>query len=100
DNRLSCGNKVKPVCIQSIGALAVKLDRAVRHSHSVTVKNRTFILLAALLCGGAIARAAEPEKAVVQIIGFIQPPSFDAPWRFELVHRAGGSGFVIKTGKG
>ena len=51
-------------------------------------------------CCAVAAFAADPEKSVVQIIGFIQPPSWEAPWRFDPVHRAGGSGFVIKTGKG
>jgi S1-C subfamily serine protease len=59
------------------------------------------ILLAAFLSSAVIyGEAAEPEKSVIQIIGFIQPPSWDSPWRFEPVHRAGGSGFVIKTSKG
>src|SRR2546423_5596253 len=58
-----------------------------------------FVLLAAFLSAIAAA-AAEPEKSVIQIIGFIQPPSWDSPWRFEPVHRAGGSGFVIKTSRG
>jgi S1-C subfamily serine protease len=54
---------------------------------------------AAWLCALTLS-AAEPEKSVIQIIGFIQPPSWDSPWRFEPVQRAGGSGFVIKTSKG
>jgi S1-C subfamily serine protease len=41
-------------------------------------------------------RAAEPERSVIQIFSFIQQPVWDAPWRFESVHRAGGTGFVIK----
>src|ERR1041385_7882751 len=40
--------------------------------------------------------AAEPERSVIQIMAFIQQPVWDAPWRFEAVHRAGGTGFVIK----
>ena len=44
--------------------------------------------------------AAEPEKSVIHITGYIQPPSWEAPWRFEPVHRAGGSGFIVKTSKG
>jgi S1-C subfamily serine protease len=44
----------------------------------------------------AACAAADPEKSVVQIISFMQQPSWDAPWRFDSVRRAGGSGFVIK----
>ena len=44
----------------------------------------------------APARAAEPERSVIQISAFIQQPVWDAPWRFEAVHHAGGTGFVIK----
>jgi len=77
----------------------VKLDPAFSDSHSVTVKNRMCIFLAAVFCTTTLW-AGEPEKSVIQIIGFIQPPSFDSPWRFDPVHRAGGSGFVIKTGRG
>ena len=40
--------------------------------------------------------ASDPERSVVQIIVFIKQPVWDAPWRFEAVQRAGGSGFVIK----
>ncbi len=39
---------------------------------------------------------AEPEKSVVRITTFTQQPVFDAPWRFESVRRASGSGFVIR----
>jgi S1-C subfamily serine protease len=44
----------------------------------------------------AATRSAEPERSVIQIFSFIQQPVWDAPWRFESVHRAGGTGFVIK----
>jgi S1-C subfamily serine protease len=40
--------------------------------------------------------AAEPERSVIQISTFSQPPVHDAPWRFEPLRREGGSGFVIK----
>jgi len=43
--------------------------------------------------------AAEPEKSVISIINFSQTPVWDAPWRFEPVQRATGSGFVIKGQK-
>ncbi|MGC8744753.1 MAG: PDZ domain-containing protein [Verrucomicrobiia bacterium] len=40
--------------------------------------------------------AAEPEKSVIQIINFSQQPVWDAPWRFDVLRRSSGSGFVIK----
>ena len=40
--------------------------------------------------------AADPEKSVIQITTFSQQPIWDAPWRFDLVRRASGSGFVIR----
>jgi S1-C subfamily serine protease len=58
------------------------------------------------LCCGVVAllssstQGAEPEKSVIQISTFSQQPVWDAPWRFEPVRRAGGSGFVIRTSKG
>lgn len=58
------------------------------------LKSLFFALLAAALV--LPARAAEPERSVIQIITFSQQPSWDAPWRFEAVRRSGGSGFVIK----
>lgn len=39
---------------------------------------------------------AEPEKSVIRIATFSQLPVWDAPWRFESVRRASGSGFVIR----
>src|SRR4051794_22023602 len=45
---------------------------------------------------GACALGAELERSVIQIMAFIQQPVWDAPWRFDAVHRAGGTGFVIK----
>ena len=55
-------------------------------------------LLALFLVLGCLAacQAAEPERSVIQIITFSQQPAFDAPWRFNPVQRAGGSGFVIR----
>jgi S1-C subfamily serine protease len=67
--------------------------------HSWTVNKRILFLFGAVFCAATVI-AADPEKSVIQIIGFIQPPSWEAPWRFEPVHRAGGSGFIIKTSKG
>jgi S1-C subfamily serine protease len=51
------------------------------------------LLLAAWL---SPCHAADPEKSVIQITTFAQQPVWDAPWRFDAVRRAGGSGFVIK----
>jgi S1-C subfamily serine protease len=45
-------------------------------------------------------RGAEPEKSVIQITTFSQQPVWDAPWRFDAVRRAGGSGFLIRTKNG
>ena len=42
------------------------------------------------------ARAAEPEKSVVQIFVASQLPVWDAPWRFESIRRSSGTGFLIK----
>ncbi len=57
------------------------------------------VLMASLLAaalGAATGWGADPERSVIQIMTFSQPPVFDAPWRFEPVRRNGGSGFVIK----
>src|SRR5689334_15417381 len=51
--------------------------------------------LLALFCLN-LARAADPERSVIQIFTFAQQPIWDAPWRFDAVRRMGGSGFVIK----
>lgn len=54
-------------------------------------------LIAILLCLGAqLGLAIEPERSVIQIFTFRQEPDWTAPWRFDAVQRAGGSGFVIK----
>jgi S1-C subfamily serine protease len=58
----------------------------------VLKKVALFFLTAAWLSG----YAADPERSVIQIINFSQPPVWDAPWRFEPVRHLGGSGFVIK----
>jgi S1-C subfamily serine protease len=42
------------------------------------------------------AQGAEPEKSVIQITTFSQQPVWDAPWRFDSVRKASGSGFVIR----
>ncbi len=40
--------------------------------------------------------ATEPERSAIQILTYRQEPDWSAPWRFDAVQRAGGSGFVIK----
>ena len=53
--------------------------------------------IAALLVGwGWQGLAAEPERSAIQILTYRQEPDWSAPWRFDAVQRAGGSGFVIK----
>ena len=54
-------------------------------------------ILIVLLLAVAVrpARAAEPERSVIQIITFSQQPVWDSPWRFDSVRRSRGSGFVI-----
>lgn len=42
------------------------------------------------------ARAADPEKAVVQIFTFSQEADWDEPWKFSPLRRSSGTGFVIK----
>jgi S1-C subfamily serine protease len=42
------------------------------------------------------ARAANPERSVIQITTFSQQPLWDTPWRFDQVRKASGTGFVIK----
>jgi S1-C subfamily serine protease len=55
------------------------------------------LLLAISLCSTAsLALGADPERSVIQIVSFVQQPVWDAPWRFDSVRHAGGSGFVIK----
>ncbi len=63
---------------------------------------RCIVLLSLLALLGVLpgVKSAEPEKSVIQITTFSQQPSWDAPWRFDAVRRAGGSGFVIRTAQG
>lgn len=49
-----------------------------------------------LIAGAQLGLALEPERSVIQIFTFRQEPDWTAPWRFDAVQRAGGSGFVIK----
>jgi len=49
-----------------------------------------------LICATSRGLAAETERSVIQILDFRQEPDWSAPWRFDAVQRAGGSGFVIK----
>jgi S1-C subfamily serine protease len=59
------------------------------------VFQRTVICLL-LICATALGFAADTERSVIQILIFMQDPDWSAPWRFDAVQRAGGSGFVIK----
>ena len=71
------------------------IDRTADHSHVPRVLKR--LTLALLTVASLLAaNGAEPERSVIQIITFMQQPAWDAPWRFDTVRRAGGSGFVIK----
>ena len=71
------------------------LDHSERSPHFAIVLRTILILL--LFSGScSFASGAEPEKSVIQIICASQQPVWDAPWRFDSVRRAGGSGFVIK----
>lgn len=54
-------------------------------------------VIVALLVGSVVyGFAAEPERSAIQILTYRQEPDWSAPWRFDAVQRAGGSGFVIK----
>ncbi len=53
-------------------------------------------MVAALLVGMAQGFAIAPERSVVQIYIFMQKPDWTAPWRYDPVQSASGSGFVIK----
>lgn len=55
------------------------------------------IFIAAVLWFGVVhVPAIEPERSVVQIYIFMQKPDWTAPWRYDPVQSASGSGFVIK----
>jgi S1-C subfamily serine protease len=59
----------------------------------VFLKNAiTSLLISSVVYGFA----AEPERSAIQILTYRQEPDWSAPWRFDAVQRAGGSGFVIK----
>lgn len=64
------------------------------------LNSRKLICLGILGMLSVRSQAAEPEKSVIQVSTFSQQPVWDAPWRFDPVRRAGGSGFVIRTSKG
>lgn len=54
-------------------------------------------VIVALLVGAVVPGfAVEPERSAIQILTYRQEPDWSAPWRFDAVQRAGGSGFVIK----
>src|SRR5262249_39098885 len=78
----------------------VLLDHRENRFHFPTVLRPIFLCLGLIACVVWPARGAEPEKSVIQITTFSQQRVWDAPWRFDAVRRAGGSGFVIRTPKG
>ena len=49
-----------------------------------------------LLLVAGLGFALEPERSAIQILTYRQEPDWAAPWRFDAVQRAGGSGFVIR----
>ena len=61
------------------------------------IKKILYLLL--LSCLMAQGDTAAPEKSVIQIMNFSQEPVWDAPWRFDAIHKSSGSGFVIKGKK-
>lgn len=71
------------------------LDHWGHRYHFLQVPKKILIVLV-LVAALMSSRAADPERSVIQIITFSQQPVWDAPWRFDSVRRAGGSGFVIK----
>ncbi len=66
------------------------------HFFRVIKKIFGFLLLSSLLARGG---PAAPEKSVVQIMNFSQEPVWDAPWRFDSIHKSSGTGFVIQGKK-
>jgi S1-C subfamily serine protease len=71
------------------------LDPSPSFPHPAAVLKKLFLIFPLLACVPG-ARAADPERSVIQIFTFSQQPVWDAPWRFDSVRRSGGSGFVIK----
>jgi len=63
------------------------------HAEADVKKLITILVCAAWALTG---RAGDPEKSVIQILVFAQPPAWETPWRSEPVRRQGGSGFVIQ----
>ena len=53
-------------------------------------------LFVAFVCVSLPVRAAEHERAVVQIFTFSQAADWDEPWKFDQLRRSSGSGFIIK----
>jgi S1-C subfamily serine protease len=45
--------------------------------------------------GTPLPEGSEPEKSVVQIINAYREPNWAAPWIFDMVHGASGTGFLI-----
>jgi S1-C subfamily serine protease len=71
------------------------LDHSPRSFHFARVLRKIAIVILLVSVVGR-SLALEPERSVIQIFTFRQEPDWTAPWRFDAVQRAGGSGFVIK----
>lgn len=74
----------------------IGLDRSADRFHFVHVPFKEFIFLVLLLGSVTLSRSAEPERSVVQVLAFSQPPNWDTPWRYLPVQRPSGTGFLIK----
>ncbi|MSU62788.1 MAG: serine protease [Pedosphaera sp.] len=83
---------------QATAHASSSLTHAGARNHVQGVLKKIFLLILVAVPLAA-ALAVEPERSVIQIMTFSQQPQWDAPWRFDAVRRAGGSGFVIKGKK-
>lgn len=81
--RANVSRLIKPCCESRVGV-------------QCGVAKRLLLLLACCCAVFSAGAAAAPEKSVVRIICYSQPPVWDAPWRNERVGGGTGSGFVIK----
>jgi len=63
-----------------------------RFTYARAFKTLLWLLAAAL---AETVRGGDAEKSVILISTFSQQPLWDTPWRFDSVHKASGSGFVI-----
>jgi len=54
------------------------------------------VIVGFTFCLANFCFAIDPERSAIQILTYRQEPDWSAPWRFDAVQRAGGSGFVIR----